>query len=129
MGKTAMCERFLRNAQERDEVLVLRGRCYERETMPYKAADGLVEGLVAANVDEVGPEHLTVIVSDEGVVAVVLVDAEVGVEAVGDRVPGHPPAHPFPERRDLGLRSAGGEHEGGVTRVEVGEVSHLVGDQ
>lgn len=46
MGKTAMCERFLRNAQERDDVLVLRGRCYERETMPYKAADGLVEGLV-----------------------------------------------------------------------------------
>src|SRR5690349_16848146 len=48
---------------------------------------------VAAIIDEVGAEHLIVIVADEHVVAVPLVYAEVGVEAVCDGVPRHLPLH------------------------------------
>ena len=46
MGKTALIRYFLQ--QERDEepsVLALTSRCYERETMPYKAIDPLVDAL------------------------------------------------------------------------------------
>src|SRR5439155_11080211 len=50
--------------------------------------------LVAAAVDEVGAEHALAI-ADERVVAVPLIHPEVGVEAVGDSVPGDFfPTHP-----------------------------------
>src|SRR6202035_585228 len=49
--------------------------------------------LVAAAVDEVGAEH-ALAVADERVVAVPFGHSEVGVEAVGDGVPGDLPAHP-----------------------------------
>ncbi|HKU41560.1 MAG TPA: AAA family ATPase, partial [Polyangiales bacterium] len=43
MGKTALCDRL---AQElRGQALVLRGRCHERESLPYKAFDGLIDAL------------------------------------------------------------------------------------
>ena len=61
--------------------------------------------LVAAVVDEVGAEH-SLAVAEEHVVAVPLIHAEVGVEAVGDRVPGHLPAHPRLQARDVCLRRA-----------------------
>ena len=45
-GKSALCAHFLDQAQVRDPVLVvLHGRCYEREDVPYKALDALVDGL------------------------------------------------------------------------------------
>src|SRR5262245_56180800 len=54
---------------------------------------GSAHRLVAAAVDEVSAED-PVAVADEGVVPVPLVDAEVLVEVVGERVPGDvPPAH------------------------------------
>ncbi|MBK8009949.1 MAG: protein kinase [Deltaproteobacteria bacterium] len=45
LGKTALVERFLADLDERSDVLVLRGRCYERELVPYKALDALVDAL------------------------------------------------------------------------------------
>src|SRR5215218_6956827 len=90
---------------------------------------GGAERLVAALVDEVGAVDPAVVVAVEGVGAVPFVDAEVGVEAVGDRVPGHLPAHPLLQARDLGLRRAADVGEGGVAGVEVGEVGDLVGHQ
>jgi hypothetical protein len=46
LGKTALVRHFLERLEERDlDVLVLEGRCYEREMVPYKAFDGLVEAL------------------------------------------------------------------------------------
>ena len=45
MGKTALVRRFLtRFGPERDAV-VLTGRCYERESVPYKAMDPLIDTL------------------------------------------------------------------------------------
>ncbi len=43
IGKSELIARFTRNLPE--EVLVLRGRCYERESVPYKALDGVADGL------------------------------------------------------------------------------------
>lgn len=46
MGKSALLRHFIDVLRaERRDVLVLEGRCYERETMPYKAMDSLVDAL------------------------------------------------------------------------------------
>ena len=43
-GKTVLARRFLQQAR-RDGAVVLAGRCYARESVPYKALDSLVDGL------------------------------------------------------------------------------------
>ncbi len=45
MGKSALVERFLDS--HRHDARVLSGRCYERESVPYKAWDALVDSLAA----------------------------------------------------------------------------------
>src|SRR5262249_29761664 len=78
---------------------------------------GGAERLIAAGVDEVGAEH-AVAVADERVVTVPLVDTEVLVEVVGDRVPGDVlPAHPRFQTFDVLLRRSRGECERSVTGV------------
>src|SRR6185436_4933245 len=44
MGKTAVARHFLDRLREKhSDVVVLEGRCYERESVPYKALDGVVD--------------------------------------------------------------------------------------
>jgi tetratricopeptide (TPR) repeat protein len=45
IGKTALVARFLDLLRAEAGVTVLAGRCYERETVPYKALDSLVDAL------------------------------------------------------------------------------------
>ncbi|MGE0785035.1 MAG: serine/threonine-protein kinase PknK [Sandaracinaceae bacterium] len=48
IGKTALVRYFLDRLQQAEPTaLVLRGRCYERETLPYKALDEVIDQLVA----------------------------------------------------------------------------------
>jgi len=46
MGKSTLVQAFLEQAKENfADALILQGRCYERESVPYKALDGVVDSL------------------------------------------------------------------------------------
>jgi eukaryotic-like serine/threonine-protein kinase len=69
IGKTALVRHFLDDLARRQTVVVLEGRCYERESVPYKALDSLVENLCEylstlprAELDQIIPEHASELV-------------------------------------------------------------------
>ncbi|HLK36444.1 MAG TPA: protein kinase [Polyangiaceae bacterium] len=45
MGKSALASRFLGGLAGRNDVLVFSGRCYEREAVPFKAVDQVIDEL------------------------------------------------------------------------------------
>ncbi|MCB9552650.1 MAG: AAA family ATPase, partial [Myxococcales bacterium] len=45
MGKSALLRRFLDPLVEQPDLMVLSGRCYERESVPYKAFDSVIDAL------------------------------------------------------------------------------------
>ena len=45
-GKSSLIQRFLRPLRESQELLVLSGRCYDRESLPYKVVDAQIDALV-----------------------------------------------------------------------------------
>lgn len=45
MGKSALVNMFLESLRHREQAVVLTGRCYERESVPYKAFDSLIDSL------------------------------------------------------------------------------------
>src|SRR5262249_20782173 len=45
MGKSALVQRFLDGLSDDPRTVVLAGRCYERESVPYKALDSVVDAL------------------------------------------------------------------------------------
>lgn len=52
MGKSALARRFIEQMRdERDGLVVLSGRCYENESVPYKALDELIDAL-STRIDE-----------------------------------------------------------------------------
>ncbi len=46
VGKTALVERFIQELRLRDQVVILRGRCYENESVAYQGFDSAVDALV-----------------------------------------------------------------------------------
>lgn len=70
LGKTALVEYFLTGERDKANTVVLSGRCYERESVPYKALDHLIDGLTnylrTISDSEVGaliPRHVAALVS------------------------------------------------------------------
>ena len=46
-GKSSLVEKFLLPIRRGDQMLVLSGRCYDRESVPFKAVDSIIDPLVA----------------------------------------------------------------------------------
>ncbi len=57
IGKSSLLASFLEAVQEVDSALVLRGRCYERENVPYKGFDRIIDEL-AGRLRTMEPESL-----------------------------------------------------------------------
>jgi|CZKU01.1.fsa_nt_gi serine/threonine protein kinase len=64
MGKSALVQQFLDDLVAQGEAVTLRGRAYERETIPYKALDGVVDAL-SVHVKRLADSGEGVIVPDD----------------------------------------------------------------
>ena len=67
-GKSALVERFL-DQLEPEDCLVLRGRCYERESLPYKALDPIMEQLARVIADSNTGDLLALATDDAALAA------------------------------------------------------------
>jgi len=56
IGKTALARSFLRGLQREGHAVLLTGRCYEHENMPYKAIDPVIDEL-SRYLRRLRPEH------------------------------------------------------------------------
>ena len=66
VGKSALVHRFLDHWKDvNPETVVLPGRCYENESVPYKALDGVIDEIVPW-VDEMPREELEELLGDDG---------------------------------------------------------------
>jgi hypothetical protein len=45
VGKSSLLEQFLKHLRAEGEAVVLTGQCYEQESVPYKAFDGVIDSL------------------------------------------------------------------------------------
>jgi eukaryotic-like serine/threonine-protein kinase len=78
MGKSELCMQFL-SALEKSDALVLEGRCYQNETVPYKALDRVVESLVGYLKTLNGVEVATVLPRERPLQALAQVFPTLGV--------------------------------------------------
>lgn len=65
VGKSALARRFLEDVEgRREDVVALWGRCYEKESVPYKALDGVVDEFVPI-VDELPDNEIVEVLGDD----------------------------------------------------------------
>jgi len=86
MGKSELCNAFLRSVTSRDAV-VLSGRCHERESMPYKAVDSLIDSL-ARHLQALEREDIEAACPDDVHLLARIFPVLRTVEAVASRRPG-----------------------------------------
>ncbi len=84
VGKSALVQKFLQEVGQQESTLVLSGRCYEQETVPYKAFDSVID-MLAAELNRL-PTPLVEEVLPEGVSALARIFPVLGsVPAVAAR--------------------------------------------
>jgi hypothetical protein len=96
MGKSALVQAFLDRAEERGAV-VLRGRAYERESLPYKALDSIIDALSRHLVHLA--DHGDTLVFPPDVAALVRLFPVLRRVPMLDRVPEEPAGDPARTRR------------------------------
>jgi hypothetical protein len=99
VGKTALVRRFVDEASAAG-ACVLGGRCHERESVPYKALDGIVDALSRHLSTLAGPASEALVPDDVGLIADAF-PVLLGIEASLD------PRHARPRPRDPAERRRG----------------------
>lgn len=69
VGKSALVEKFLAELEERTSAVILTGRCYEQESVPYKALDSLVDAIARFLLPREDDEVRPLLPDDVGAVA------------------------------------------------------------
>jgi hypothetical protein len=85
IGKSALVQHFI--AQHQEHALVLRSRCHQHESIPYKGLDGIVDG-IARHLTELPHEARSALLPDDaGALASLFpVIRALGMDAPSDRV-------------------------------------------
>jgi len=101
IGKSTMIRWFLDRAARENRAIVLSGRCYVRESMPYKGFDGVVDSLTRflRALPEGERERL---MADDLRTAMQLFPALGRVEAIARRAPPDEPSEAVQQRRCVG---------------------------
>ncbi|HEX9105368.1 MAG TPA: AAA family ATPase, partial [Polyangia bacterium] len=103
IGKSALVRRFLEHAQQRlPRPVVLGGRCYEREAVPYKAMDSLIDRL-STHWLSLPPAEARALVPDDGALLPTLFPVLARVPAVADV----PPPPTIVEPQEMRTRAFG----------------------
>ncbi|MFT5498374.1 MAG: serine/threonine protein kinase [Kiritimatiellia bacterium] len=64
MGKSALMEHFISNVGKRKDTVILSGKCYEYETLPFKAFDNLIDNLTRFLNSLDAPQRIALLPSD-----------------------------------------------------------------
>lgn len=83
-GKTTLASRFLTPLQRDNAMVVLSGRCYDRESVPFKAIDSLIDALVVF-LRSRSPDEIERILPDDIGMLAQLFPVLRRVEAITDR--------------------------------------------
>ena len=105
-GKTALIRAFLDGLAARDEAIVLFGRCYERESVPYKALDSLIDAL-ARHLKGLSVRDANAILPAGAAYLARLFPVLEGVPGLSER--GEPPE--LPDQQELRRRACDGLRE------------------
>ena len=106
LGKTALIEAFLAQVRSEPDVLVLSGRCYEHESVPYKAFDQIADAL-SVYLAHTSDEEVAVLVPQEAEILTMLFPVLARVPAFSQLAREHNPADPT----ELRLRGFAGLRE------------------
>jgi tetratricopeptide (TPR) repeat protein len=98
IGKSELVARFIRSIEDDSSALVLNGRCYERESVPYKAFDGVADGL-AQHLVGLPKLQLANLLPQTPDVLVRLFPVFVRIDGVGDAPATQQAAEPQEQRR------------------------------
>jgi eukaryotic-like serine/threonine-protein kinase len=124
IGKSQLVSRFTRMLQEDDpSILILNGRCYERESVPYKALDDVADG-IAQHLAQLSSEALRPLLPDNPGLLVRLFPVFMRIEAIASAPVTHDQAvEPQEQRRRMfrtlrQLLSAIGSHRRVVIAID-----------
>lgn len=95
IGKTALARSFLRELQREGRAVLLTGRCYEHEHVPYKAVDPLIDEL-SRYLRRLRPEHAAALLPRDAFALAKLFPVLTRVRAFADA-----PVRNVPDPREL----------------------------
>ncbi|MCB9756650.1 MAG: protein kinase [Myxococcales bacterium] len=97
VGKSALVQHFLRGVEERAAAehpgdpeaapVILRGRCHVRESVPYKALDGVIDGLSRFLIERAGDDARVYLPREMHALSRLFPVMRTALEALGAQVP------------------------------------------